>query len=128
MNERVSILVVEDDPIDVRFIRQALTAVDKSIDVNVARDGREAIQLLNEKTTPDLIVSDLNMPGMNGHDLLEAIKNHVDWKKIPTIILSTSSNQRDINECYSMHANAYIVKPDTVAAYGQIAKQLKRVR
>jgi CheY-like chemotaxis protein len=120
------ILIVEDDPVDVRFIRRALSQVDENLTVETARDGQAAIEYLAGGKLPQLILTDLNMPRMNGYDLLKTLKNAPLWKSIPTIIFSTSSDVNDIKYCYSEHANAYLVKPDSMAAYSQIANLLKK--
>ena len=121
----VSILLVEDDPIDQKFIKRALLKEDQDLHVQVAKDGESALEVLSNGDRPRMIVTDLNMPGIGGHALLETIKTADQWKRIPTIVLSTSNDRAEIERSYDEHANAYIVKPDTVAGYSQVARLLK---
>lgn len=73
---------------------------------------------------PDLIVSDLNLPGMKGHELLAALKQNTTLLHIPFIVLSTSSNQADIEKCYQLQASSYICKPDSFEKFANIARVL----
>jgi CheY-like chemotaxis protein len=85
--------------------------------ISVAKNGQEALDFLNKKGAfsnakrPDLIILDINIPIFNGHEVLERIKQDEKLKKIPVIILTTSSNQKDIDRAYENHCNTYIKKP-----------------
>lgn len=113
----VNILLVEDNPGDVRLTEEALSEGDISVQLHVVRDGVEALNLLRQKTStalsprPDLILLDLNLPKKSGLEVLEEIKNDKDLKRIPVIILTTSKEERDILRAYDLHANGFIVKP-----------------
>ena len=119
------ILLVEDDPIDQKFIRQALTASSSNLQVDLARDGAEALNYLRGNGPPKVILIDLNMPRMNGQELLSALKGDQKLRKIPAIVLSTTDDMKTITECYERHANAYLVKPASPAGYRRVAGRLK---
>ena len=125
MTSSPSLLVVDDDAIDTRFIKNAIHAADDSIELAFARDGEDAIRQLEDGHRPRIILTDLNMPKMDGHKLIQRLRAHKDWKKIPTIVLSTSTDQEDIDLSYEFHANAYIAKPDTVSGYEQVGSFIK---
>ncbi len=77
-----------------------------------AKNGEEALEILKDKSKiPDIILLDLNMPKINGIEFLNIIKNNEDFKHIPTIILTTSDNQKDLFECYKIGVSGYILKP-----------------
>ncbi|WP_306250602.1 response regulator [Parvularcula sp. IMCC14364] len=121
------ILLVEDDPIDLRFVQKYLEADADNDDliIDTARNGQEALDVLKENHSHCFIILDLNMPGMDGRQLLTALKSDEELKKIPAIVLSTSDSQTDIEECYARHANAYLVKPDSPGGYKQTVLRLK---
>ena len=111
------ILLVEDNPGDVRLITDAFKKLDSPIEILVANDGSEAMQILNREGNfsnikkPELIMLDLNLPKKNGQEVLKEIKNNPKFQMIPVIILTTSSAEEDIIETYKNHVNAYITKP-----------------
>ncbi|WP_316934184.1 response regulator [Cyclobacterium amurskyense] len=117
------ILLVEDNEGDVFLTKEALNESENSNTVSVARDGQEALDFIfktngfEEKTTPDLIILDVNLPKKNGHEVLYELKNHDCYKQIPVIILSTSSSQKDIDLSYQNYANCYITKPIVVSDF-----------
>jgi CheY-like chemotaxis protein len=109
-----AILLVEDDAADAVLIREALrdhTAARRI--VTQAEDGLAALERLRDPACrrPDLIVLDLNMPRMNGVEVLEVLKSDEDLKSIPVVVLTTSSAPEDIRSAYDLHANAYVTKP-----------------
>ena len=108
-----AILLVEDDEADALLIRDALLERDPYHVITQAEDGLVALQRLNDPALrrPDLIVLDLNMPRMNGHEFLEILKKDEKLKVIPVVVLSTSLAPDDIVGSYRRHANAYIAKP-----------------
>ena len=113
----ISILLVEDNEGDVLLTTDALYEGKISNSISVVRDGWEAIQFL-EKTgsytnavIPDLILLDVNLPKMNGHEVLKVIKSSEKLKHIPVIMLTTSSSEGDIMQSYQNYANCYITKP-----------------
>ena len=125
------ILLVDDSQADVRLTREALarTAIDAHL--SVVHDGEAALAFLGKvgqfatSPTPDLVLLDLEMPKMDGRELLAQVKGDPALRHIPVIVLSTSEAPRDIGDCYALGANAYVVKPadfdELVRALGQIA-------
>lgn len=111
----VDILLVEDNEGDILLTTEAFEEGRILNRTRVVRDGRSAIDLLAEDiksdNLPDLILLDVNIPRMNGHEVLQHIKQHTDLKHIPVIMLTTSSAELDINMSYQNHANCYITKP-----------------
>ena len=107
------VLLVEDDPADAVLIREALRDHAAARVVARAEDGIAALELLRDPTQrrPDLIVLDLNMPRMNGSEVLEVLKSDDELKLIPVVVLTTSSAPEDIRDAYQRHANAYVTKP-----------------
>jgi CheY-like chemotaxis protein len=107
------ILLVEDDPADALLIEGALLDRGPGRAVTQVEDGVAALERLRDPSCnrPDLIVMDLNMPRMNGHELLEILKGDHYLKVIPVVVLTTSSAPGDVMSAYRQHANAYITKP-----------------
>lgn len=116
---KVEILIVEDNPGDVRLITEALKNGLERERLTLVRDGAEALEFLRRQGKfrgahrPDLIVLDLNLPGRHGHEVLEEIKRDPDLKRIPVVILTSSTNEEDIRKSYELSANCYVTKePD----------------
>lgn len=110
------ILLVEDNPMDIQLAREALREVGISHRLQVVFDGEQAIarlQTLKKSggVLPDLVLLDLNMPRSSGRDVLAFVKQDPHLCAIPVLILSTSREERDIVDCYRLHANSYMVKP-----------------
>lgn len=111
------ILLVEDNPGDVRLIREALTAGRISHQLSVVSDAEEALDFLQRrgkhaaKSLPDLVLLDLNLPRLNGLGLLRAIKDDEVLRQIPAVVFTTSSDRRDIAASYGLGANAFVTKP-----------------
>jgi two-component system, chemotaxis family, response regulator Rcp1 len=114
---RMNVLLVEDSPGDVRLTREAFREADKSIRLHVAEDGVEAMTFLRQEGVhvdaprPDFILLDLNLPKMDGREVLAHIKSDESLKAIPTIILTTSDAAADILRSYQLQANSYLSKP-----------------
>ncbi len=125
MTTEPTLLIVDDDAIDTRFITNAIRKADESIQLEFARDGEDALKRLEDGPRPKIILTDLNMPRMNGHELIRKLRKHKDWKNIPTIVLSTSTDQKDIDLSYEFHANAYLSKPDNLSGYDEIGSFIK---
>ncbi len=118
MNKKdLTILLVEDNEGDIVLTLEALKEANVSNTIHVVTDGEEALQYLqkqgrfNNAVTPDLIFLDINLPKIDGKEVLAEIKNDADLKVIPVVILTTSSSEKDILESYQHHANCYITKP-----------------
>jgi two-component system, chemotaxis family, response regulator Rcp1 len=126
--EIIEILLIEDNPGDARLTKEALKDAKLRNNLNVVQDGVEALAfLLREEPyinapRPDLILLDLNLPRMDGRELLERIKSNDDLKRIPVVILTTSNDERDILESYNLHANCYITKPVDLAQFITIVR------
>jgi two-component system, chemotaxis family, response regulator Rcp1 len=123
MSKRISsqhpfnVLLVEDNEDDVLLTKHAFKNVSAAVEFQVARDGLEALKLLRREAPycdaapPDVVVLDLNMPRMDGRQLLAVLKQDEHLKIIPTVILTTSAADDDVTNAYRNHANAYMTKP-----------------
>jgi chemotaxis family two-component system response regulator Rcp1 len=124
------VLLVDDSPGDVRLMQEALHGVNEDIHLHVATNGIEALAFLDRQgmysnsPRPELILLDLNLPGISGHEVLAHIKQDASLKTIPTVILSTSENEADIRECYELQANCYLTKPLQLDAFETLVKSL----
>ncbi len=113
----INILLVEDNPGDVRLTEEALKEGKVNNSLSVARDGAEALAFLHKegefkgKPTPDLILLDLNLPKLNGPEVLQRIKDEPDLKRIPVVVLTTSTAEQDVLKSYDLNANCFITKP-----------------
>jgi two-component system, chemotaxis family, response regulator Rcp1 len=117
MGVAIEILLVEDSPGDVRLTREALRDARVLNRVSVVGDGLEALAFLRREGKypaapwPDLILLDLNLPRMDGREVLAEIKNDPRLRQIPVVVLTTSQAERDIVETYNLGANCYVTKP-----------------
>jgi chemotaxis family two-component system response regulator Rcp1 len=124
------VLLVEDSPGDVRLTREAFHDADASIHVHVAADGVEAMAFLRHEGAhvhvprPDLILLDLNLPKMDGREVLAQIKKDDSLKMIPTLILTTSDAEGDIAKSYRLQANCYLSKPVQLEAFESLVKSI----
>ena len=131
MTRLINILLIEDNPGDIRLTREALKESVVPHELNVVGDGAEAIRYLERVSTaapsavPDLVLLDLNLPKLNGHEVLQRIKNHDQWKVIPVVVLTTSEAEGDILACYTQHANCYISKPLALHTFMDVVKQIQ---
>ena len=113
----IHVLLVEDSPGDVRLTREALDEANSNIHLSVVADGEEAMSFLKrdephaDAPRPDLILLDLNLPKVDGRQVLSRIKDDDDLRTIPTIILTTSEAEADIATSYRLQANSYLCKP-----------------
>lgn len=111
------ILLVEDNEGDILLTMEAFEECKVKTEITIARNGKEALDFLFNKgeytdaKKPDLILLDINIPIYNGHEVLKQIKADSELKKIPVIMLTTSSNQKDIDRAYENHCNSYVKKP-----------------
>ncbi|HEX2049458.1 MAG TPA: response regulator [Actinomycetota bacterium] len=109
--EPIEILLVEDNPGDVQLTIEALKDGKVNNNLHVARDGVEAMEYLRAGHRPDVIFLDLNLPRMDGREVLQAVKGDDDLKAIPIVVLTTSESEEDVLRSYQLHANCYITKP-----------------
>ena len=113
----VEILLVEDDPGDIELTRKAFLTSKMKVNLAVISDGDEALAYLHREgeypdvQRPDLILLDLNLPGLSGQEVLQEIKSDKHLKSIPVVILTTSDSEEDILKTYSLGANCYVNKP-----------------
>jgi CheY-like chemotaxis protein len=124
----IEVLLVEDNPGDVWLMQEAFREVNRSIHLHVAYDGVEAMSHLKREGAnvdaprPDLILLDLNLPKMDGREVLARIKQDDSLKTIPTLILTTSAAQADIVKSYQLQANCYLSKPVQLEAFENLVK------
>ena len=129
--EPIKILLLEDSEGDVRLVQEALKEGRLHNRLFVARDGVEGMDFLlkrgkyQEAVRPDLILLDLNMPKKDGREVLGEIKQHEDLKRIPVVILTTSSSEADILKTYNLHANCYIVKPLNLDEFIRVVRSIE---
>jgi CheY-like chemotaxis protein len=127
----VEILMIEDNPGDARLAREALKEGKILNTLHVMKDGREGLDFLYRRgrylnvPKPDIILLDLNLPGLDGRQVLQEIKSNDSLKLIPVIVLTSSAAEEDILKSYDLHANCYIVKPVDFEKFTQIVKQLE---
>jgi two-component system, chemotaxis family, response regulator Rcp1 len=130
-NKSIEVLMVEDSPDDVELTREALREGKLDIGLHVAADGVEGLAFLRregkhaEAPQPDLIFLDLNMPRMDGRELLAEIKGDEQLAGIPVVVLTTSEAERDIVASYKLHANCYITKPVDFEKFIEIVQAIE---
>ena len=112
MDKSLKILLVEDNLIEIMKMKRTISLLKLNHTLQEAKNGEEALQILEDKANiPDIILLDLNMPKISGIEFLRIIKANDDLKHIPTVILTTSSNQKDLLECYRTGMSGYVLKP-----------------
>ena len=125
------ILLVEDNEGDILLTREALSEGNIPHNLIVVKDGWEALQYLEKKSnyekepTPDLVLLDVNLPKLNGHEVLKSIKSNDALKHIPVIMLTTSSSERDVLMSYQNYANCYITKPVEVNDFQDVVTAIE---
>lgn len=127
----VNILLVEDNPGDVRLTIEALREGKVRNTLSVAEDGVKAIAYLRRQgdyadaVRPDLILLDLNLPKMDGREVLAEIKTDPDLQRIPVVVLTTSDDELDIMSSYDLHANCYITKPVDICQFAKVVHSIE---
>lgn len=126
----LQLLIVEDNPGDVRLLEEAFRELRADVNIQVAKDGAEALELVQSahagtNSQPDLILLDLNLPKVNGHDVLARIKSNPKTRRIPVIVLTSSRAEADVRRAYESHANAYLKKPSTLDGLISAAQDIK---
>lgn len=127
----IEILLVEDNPGDVRLTRESLGEAKVRNNMVVVGDGLEALACLRREgqyakaNRPDLILLDLNLPRMNGFEVLDMIKEDPDLKRIPVVVLTTSQAEQDIIRSYNLYANAYVNKPVDLEQFIGVVKAIE---
>lgn len=122
------ILLIEDNPADSRLTIDAIHRADPALDVAVCEDGESALERLRDETLPlpALVLLDLNLPGIDGRDVLAEIKSDERLAKIPVCILTTSRAEDDITRAYARHTNCYVVKPVDLNQFRAAIAQIER--
>jgi chemotaxis family two-component system response regulator Rcp1 len=127
----VQMLLVEDNPGDVRLTRETLKDAKLIVDLHVVGDGVEAMAFLHQEGKyasaphPDLVLLDLNLPRKDGREVLAEIKRDPNLRRIPVVVLTISSAEEDILKSYNLHANAYVNKPLNLEQFAKITKAIE---
>ena len=130
-SEAIKILLVEDNPGDIRLTQEVLKEGKVYNNLSVVENGVQAISFLKKENeyqdapTPDLILLDLNLPKKDGREVLFDIKNDRDLKKIPVVVLTTSQAEEDILKVYDLNANCFISKPVDLGQFIDVIKSIK---
>ncbi len=126
--EKPRILLVEDNPGDIRLTQEALKESQMDIHLDVVSDGEQALDFLFKRNKyadavlPHIVLLDLNLPKRNGIEVLKEVKSSDTLKRIPIIVLTTSDADHDISKAYSLHANCYILKPVDFDDFAKVIK------
>jgi two-component system, chemotaxis family, response regulator Rcp1 len=126
----IDILVIEDNPGDARLIAEAIKTYKILNSLSIVRDGEEAMDFLNKKgefagaPRPDLIFLDLNLPKMDGREVLAKIKLNDEFKQIPVVVMTISAAEEDIIKSYSLHANCYVTKPIDLDQFVKVVESI----
>ena len=127
----IEILLVEDNPGDIRLTVEALNEGKVANNLNVVNDGVDALAYLRRQgkfcnsVRPDLVLLDLNLPKKNGREVLEEIKNDPVLKRLPVVILTTSNAEQDIHKTYDLHANCFITKPVDLEQFINVVRTIE---
>jgi CheY-like chemotaxis protein len=126
----IEVLLVEDDPGDVLLIQEAFEFNKVHNNLNIARDGEQALAYLRREgeyadaPRPDLVLLDLNLPRKDGREVLQEVKTDDDLRTIPIVVLTTSEAEEDVLRSYQLHANAYVTKPVDFDRFVSIVRQI----
>ncbi len=127
----ITILLVEDDPADQKLIKVSLESQLVANDLYIVNTGEEGMDFLHQRgdyssvvPRPDLILLDLNMPGMGGKEFLKRIKDDKNLKQIPVVIVTTSDLEKDIIDSYDLQASGYVRKPVTLDGFKEVMKKI----
>lgn len=130
-----AILLVEDNPADVKITQRAIKESGLPVDLIVVRDGQEAVEYLmhegassgaNSWRAPDLILLDLNLPRMTGLEVLERIRSTPTLRSVPVVVLTTSKRQEDVERMYAAGANTYMEKPQEFGRFVVVLQTIHR--
>ena len=112
VSNKLRVLLIEDDTIEVMKLKRAISSLEMNHELIEAKNGEEALTILKKNTVlPDILFLDLNMPKINGIEFLKILKKDQVFRFLPTIMLTTSSNRKDILACYDIGVAGYIIKP-----------------
>lgn len=122
----VTVLLVEDNPGDVRLAREAFGDLERSVELTHVASGTEALDTLRTSPNPPtLVLLDLDLPGDDGHTVLEAVKSEPELRRIPIVVFTTSDDPRDVARTYDRHANAYVTKPQNIDQFFDVVHGLE---
>ena len=130
VEREIQVLLVEDDPGDVLMTREAFEDYKVHNQLHVVNDGEQAMAFLRQEgeyaglPRPDLVLLDLNLPRMDGREVLNAIKSDPELSSIPVVVLTTSEAEDDVLRSYSLHANAYVTKPVDFERFIDVVRQI----
>ncbi len=124
----ISVVLIDDSVADATLIKMVAQQSKLTKEIRHFEGGQEALNYLNEVTgpLPNLILLDLNMPGVSGHEVLEAVRRSERLRRIPVVVLTSSEDDGDVARCYDQHVNAYVVKPIGVAGFRQIVDAIEQ--
>jgi two-component system, chemotaxis family, response regulator Rcp1 len=128
----VEILLVEDNPGDVRLLEEAMSEADFSHRLHVVSNGRAALEFIQQRgeyadaPRPDLVLLDLNLPQLSGEEVLEVVKTDEEHCSIPIIMLTSSSTPENVQQAYRLGANAYLTKPVDPSEFVEIARSIEQ--
>ncbi len=128
----IHILLVEDNEGDILLIKEAFEEAKIVIDMSVVNNGQAALDFLYKKKphqeveSPDLMLLDVNLPILNGHEVLKHVKSDEELKSLPIIMLTTSSSPKDIESAYANHVNSYITKPINVNDFLEVVSRIEK--
>ena len=128
----IHILLVEDNEGDIFLTLEAFEECKTKTEISVVRNGQEALDFVFQRDVykdvkkPDLILLDINIPIFNGHQVLKKIKTDTNLKKIPVIMLTTSTNKKDLDEAYENYCNSYIEKPLNISEFLEAIKKIEQ--
>jgi CheY-like chemotaxis protein len=120
------ILLVEDNPGDAQLVRMAFAEALPSARVSVVTDGEAALVRLRDEGPPDLLLLDLNLPRLSGHEVLQEIRADAALRRLPVVVLSSSEAEADVTRSYELGANSHVAKPGDVDALFALAETLAR--
>jgi chemotaxis family two-component system response regulator Rcp1 len=129
---RAEILLVEDNPGDVRLTREALRDAEVTNTLRVVTDGEQAMSYLRRQgdhqdaVRPDLVLLDLNLPRKDGREVLAEMKQDPDLRRIPVVVLTTSQDDEDVSRTYDLHANCFVTKPVNLTDYMRVVHSIER--
>jgi len=124
-----NILLVEDNEGDVLLAKEALKFIGSGSNIIPVNNGESLFEYFNvrKNDTPDVIILDLNLPGMNGTEILKILKTDPETENIPVIVFSTSNNQNDIDRCYELKADEYITKPIDLNEFFEVFRHIDKL-
>lgn len=128
MTHRFTLLMVDDSPADLHLLETILEDFEPSVTFRGCQKAQHALEILNgdPQTWPDLILVDLNMPGMNGFEFMTQVKTQAQWRHIPLVVFSTSTRDEDKQRAFDLGANAYLQKPTDIQGLVQVVRGLVR--